>query len=241
MLRMMQINSYAAIPYSQKYRLRHFLTLAYGSIPLMTRMMRNRSHVMHAPLYPRVNPAFQRFYASFAPLFGRIEIRRRSAQYMHSLLVQRMERRNAENLTEAVGATPRAFQRLLCDSPWSYHRVIDALQAFVGRYLNGDDGTWVLEDIGFSKQGNKSVGVARQRNPTLGTMDNCQVGVFLRYASARGQAVVDTQLYLPQSWINNGPRRQCAGVPDTVTYQFQADLALDMLQAARERRHLDSS
>jgi SRSO17 transposase len=96
--------------------------------------------------------------------------------------------------------------------------VISALYTFVGPYLNGDDGIWVLEDIGFSKRGSKSVGVARQHNPRLDRKDNCQVGVLLSYASGRGEAVLDTRLYLPQSWTSNRPRCQRAGVPDTVTY-----------------------
>jgi SRSO17 transposase len=137
-------------------------------------------------------------------------------------------------------ASPRAFQRLLRDSPWQHQCVIDALHDAVAPYLNGDDGIWVLEDIGFSKRGTQSVGVVRQHNPTLGKRDNCQVGVFLRYASARGQAFVDTRLYLPQSWIKNRPRCQAAGVPDTVSYQSHADLALNMLRDAAERRHLQS-
>src|SRR5262245_14921185 len=93
------------------------------------------------------------FHAQFAPLFGRADTQRRAAQYVCALLTQHGERRNAEYLAAAVGATPRAFQRLLTESPWEHGPVIEALQAFLAPMLNTDDGVWILEEIAVPKAG----------------------------------------------------------------------------------------
>jgi len=117
---------------------------------------------------------------------------------VRGLLVQQADRRNAENVAEMIaGATPRSLQRLLTEAPWPTEPVIDRLQADVGARLNTPDGVFVIDESGFPKQGTKSVGVARQYCGTLGKVCNCQLGVFLSYASARGRALVDTRLYLP--------------------------------------------
>ncbi len=147
-----------------------------------------------------VAASFAAFHAEFAPLFGRVEAQRRGEQYMRGLLVQQADRRNAENVAEMIaGATPRSLQRLLTEAPWPTEPVIDRLQAYVGARLHTPDGVFVIDESGFPKQGTKSVGVGRQYCGTLGKVGNCQLGVFLSYASARGHALVDKRLYLPHA------------------------------------------
>ena len=106
--------------------------------------------------------------------------------------MQQTDRRNAENLAESIaGATPRTLQRLLTEAPWQTAPVIDRLQAYVGARLNELSGVFVIDESAFPKQGKHSVGVARQYCGTLGKVAHCQMGVFLAYASSRGQALVD--------------------------------------------------
>jgi SRSO17 transposase len=189
--------------------------------------------------FDRVADAFRAFHQRFAPLFGRPETRRRSEQYLRGLLVQQTDRRNAENLAEAVdGATPRALQRLLTEAPWPAEPVITALQAYLAPRLADPDGVLVVDDTGFAKQGRHSVGVARQYSGTLGKVGNCQIGVFLGYVAPRGHALIDRRLYLPRAWVEDHPRRARAGVPATITYQTKAELALAMLCRAKEGGHL---
>ena len=160
--------------------------------------------------FERVAAAFAAFHQEFASLFGRKEAQQRSEQYLRGLLVQQTDRRNAENISEAVnGATPRSLQRFLTESPWSDEPVIDRLEAYVGRLLNSSDGVFVLDETGFPKKGKKSVGVARQYCGTLGKVANCQLGVFLAYVSEQGHALVDKRLYLPREWTDD---------PDPVSY-----------------------
>jgi SRSO17 transposase len=194
---------------------------------------------MNEAEFDRVADAFRAFHQLFAPLFGRPETRRRSERYLRGLLVQQTDRRNAENLAEAVtGATPRALQRLLTEAPWPAEPVITALQAYLAPRLADPVGVLVVDDTGFAKQGRHSVGVARQYSGTLGKVGNCQIGVFLGYVAPRGHALVDMRLYLPRAWADDRPRRERAGVPADVTYRTKAELALAMLRRAGARGHL---
>ncbi len=189
--------------------------------------------------FDRVADTFAAFHAEFAPLFGRPEAQQRSEQYLRGLLVQQTDRRNAENVAEVIeGATPRSLQRFLTESPWADAAVIDRLQHRVGGLLNQRDGVLVVDESGFPKQGQKSVGVARQYCGTLGKVANCQMGVFLAYVSARGHALVDKALYLPAEWISDPARCEEAGVPKEITYQSKAELALTLLRQVRTAGHL---
>ena len=187
----------------------------------------------------RAADALVAFHQRFAPLFGRTEAQRRGGQYLRGLLVQRAERRNAENLAEAVdGAAPRALQRLLTEAPWPTEPVLARLQAEVGQRLEAPDAVLVLDETGFPKQGTKSVGVARQYSGTLGKVGNCQVGVFLAYASERGHALVDGALYLPKAWTDDPERGRAAGVPKDVGFRTKPELGLELVRQARARGHL---
>jgi SRSO17 transposase len=191
--------------------------------------------------FERLTEDFQRFGRRYGPLFGGWAAQERGEQYVRGLLVGGAERRNAENLAEQVeGATPRALQRFLSEAPWSVERVIERLQEDVAALLESPDGVWVVDETGFAKQGTKSVGVARQYSGTLGKVGNCQIGVFLGYASARGQALVDARLYLPERWTDNRARCRAAGVPDEVPFQTKPELALTLLRQARAWGHLQA-
>ena len=207
--------------------------------PAITRLSRSGGQDINQVEFKQVATSFAQFHQEFAPLFGRTEARERSEQYLRGLLVQQTDRRNAENLAETVeGATPRSLQRFLTESPWDDGPVIDRLQGHIGPRLNQPDGVFVLDDTGFAKQGQKSVGVARQYSGTLGQVGNCQVGVFLAYVSECGHALVDKALYLPRAWTDDRPRCREAGVPEAIGYQTKADLGLGLLRRARQAGHL---
>ena len=194
---------------------------------------------MNEAAFARVATSFAAFHQEFAPLFGRREAQERSEQYVRGLLVQQTDRRNAENVAECIeGATPRALQRLLTEAPWATEPVIARLQAYLGPRLNTPEGIFVLDESGFPKQGQRSVGVSHQYCGVLGKVANCQMGVFLAYASARGHALVDTRLFLPERWTKDQARCQAAGVPTDVTFQSKALLGLAMLRQARAAGHL---
>ena len=101
-------------------------------------------------------------------------------------------------------------------------------------HLGDADGVLVVDETGFLKKGNKSVGVQRQYSGTAGRVENCQTGVFLAYASTKGRTLLDRELYLPQVWAEDGERRREAGVPEEVSFQTKPRLAQEMLERALE-------
>ncbi len=196
---------------------------------------------MDAAAFEQVDGAFQDFHAYFAPLFGRREARDHSRHYLQALLVQSGERRNAENLSETVPASARVMQRFLTESPWDDDVVIGRLQEYLGSRLGYPEAVWVLDGSDFPKQGRKSVGVARQYCGSLGKVANCQAGMFLAYVSLQGRALVDKRLYLPESWTSDTDRCAAAGVPEeSRNYRSKTKLALEMLEQALERGHLQA-
>jgi SRSO17 transposase len=132
-------------------------------------------------------------------------------------------------------AGPRGVQRLLSAAAWDADGVRDDLRAYVVDHL-GDEATGVLivDETGFLKKGRKSCGVARQYTGTAGDTVNCQVGVFLAYASAPGAAFIDRALYLPQEWTEDRDRRTEAGVPEETGFASKIELAQQMLARAFE-------
>ncbi len=175
---------------------------------------------MDPALFDEVSCQLADFHRRFAPLFGRPEARRRSAQYLRGLLVQQTDRRNAENLAEAIpGAAPRALQRFLTEAPWDAEAVIAELQAYLAERLTAPDAVFILDETGFPKQGTRSVGVARQYCGTLGKIGNCQIGVSVRAVGAKGTAPLGWALYLPQEWCEDPERRRRAKIPSDVAFK----------------------
>ena len=189
--------------------------------------------------FERVYASFRAFHAEFAPTFGCKQWREHSGDYLQGLLVQAEERRNAENMAEALPVSPRALQRFLTDARWDDDAVIAHLQAYLGPRLSHPLAVFAVDSSGFPKQGKQSAGVARQYCGAVGKIANCQVGVFLAHVGPRGRALVDKRLYLPQEWTNDRPRCEAAGVPrEQQVYRSETELALQMLQQAQARGHL---
>jgi SRSO17 transposase len=172
-------------------------------------------------------------HARIAGRFARSEAKERVKRYFVGLL-GRVERKNGWQLAEAIGeADPQGVQRLLNSAKWDAEAVRDDLRKYVVEHLGDEDsGVLVVDETGFLKKGKKSVGVARQYTGTAGDTVNCQVGVFLAYASERGAGFVDRSLYLPREWTNDPSRRAEAGVPEEVTFANKIELAKRMLQRA---------
>jgi SRSO17 transposase len=97
-----------------------------------------------------------------------------------------------------------------------------------------ETGVLIVDETGFLKKGEKSVGVARQYTGTAGETVNCQVGVFLAYSSEKGAAFLDRALYLPRAWTNSPARRAEAGVPERIVFRNKVRLAEIMLERAFE-------
>jgi SRSO17 transposase len=164
--------------------------------------------------------------------FGRVEPRRRALAYVRGLLSP-VERKNGWQLAEVAGdRTPDGVQDFLARAHWDAELVRDDLRAYVVEHLGDEQAVLVLDETGFVKKGDKSCGVQRQYSGTAGRIENCQIGVFLAYASRHGHALLDRALYLPQSWTTNRQRLATAGVPATVAFATKPKLGGAMLERA---------
>ena len=171
-------------------------------------------------------------HESIAGRFHRSEPRRRALEYLKGL-ISPVERKNGWQLAERAGdSTPDGVQRLLSTYRWDAHLVRDDLRAYVVEHLGCTDAVVVVDETGFLKKGNKSVGVQRQYSGTAGRIENCQVGVFLAYAVSGGKALLDRELYLPQVWADDQERRREAGVPEDTVFRTKGQLARVMLERA---------
>lgn len=142
-----------------------------------------------------------------------------------------MDRRNGWTIAEHAGqVSPDGMQRLLRNADWDVDGVRDDLRELVLERLGDDQAVVVLDDTGFLKKGIKSAGVQRQYSGTAGRTENCQIGVFAAYVSVNGHALVDRQLYLPRSWIEDRDRCRAAGIPDEVDFATKPRMAIGMLQ-----------
>jgi len=174
----------------------------------------------------------RRVHQRIAPRFLRSELRRRALGYLQGLL-SLARCKNGWQLTEEIGeARPDGVQRLLNVANWDAGRVRDDLRSYVVENLASEEAVLIVDETGFLKKGTKSVGVKRQYSGTAGRIENCQVGVFLCYASARGVAFIDRALYLPADWAADAERRSEAGVPEEARFATKPELARRMLARA---------
>lgn len=173
-------------------------------------------------------------HSLIADRFERREPRQRALAYLKGLLSP-LERKNGWQLAEFAGdSAPDGVQRLLATYEWDADLVRDDLRSYVVERLGDPCGVLVIDETGFIKKGTKSVGVKRQHSGTAGRIENCQIGVFLAYASSKGRAFLDRELYLPKEWAEDQDRRIEAGAPSDRAFQTKPQLAKVMLQRALE-------
>src|SRR5712692_896416 len=172
-----------------------------------------------------------------APRFARPEPRRHALLYLQAVLSE-IPRKNSWQVAEhARQARPYGMQRLLSRAVWDEDGVRDDLRSYVLEQLGTADGAGaiaVLDESGFPKRGKKSAGVKKQHCGATGRVENCQVGVFLSYVTPKGHALIDRDWYLPEDWLSDRKRCREAGIADSVPFHPKWELALHMLERARE-------
>src|SRR6195952_4253234 len=172
------------------------------------------------------------FKAQLSSAFGRAELRRSASAFIDGLL-SGVARKTGWQLAEQAGLDrPYRLQSLLGRSAWQADTLRDLVRSKVVATLGDAGGVLVVDETGFLQKGTHSVGVARQYSGTAGRVENCQVGVFVAYASRFGQTLIDRRLYLPEAWANDAVRRQGAAVPETITFQTKPAIAAEMIAAA---------
>jgi SRSO17 transposase len=118
------------------------------------------------------------------------------------------------------------------EGKWSDEKVLAKVREMVLPHVERHDAieAWIIDDTGFPKQGQHSVGVARQFCGQLGKQDNCQVAVSLSLANRHASLPVAYQLYLPQDWAQDRERRRKVGIPELVEFKTKPEIALEQLR-----------
>jgi SRSO17 transposase len=173
-------------------------------------------------------PRLERFLQPFLASLGTAEQRHHAHHYAAGLLSE-LDRKNAEGIAYLHDQERQGLQKFLGQAPWDHRPLLSELVRQVGDQLGEPDGVLVLDPSAFPKKGNASVGVQRQWCGRLGKIDNCQVAVYLGYASRVEHALVDGRLYLPREWAKDKQRRARAGVPKGVRFRTRQELALQLL------------
>jgi SRSO17 transposase len=170
--------------------------------------------------------------ARLGGLFVRAEPRRQAGLYLEGLL-SAAKRKNGWQLAEQIGdARPWRTQRVLSHVLWDQDAARDLCRDHVLEHLGAADGVLIVDETGFLKKGEHSVGVARQYSGTAGRIENAQIGVFLAYASGKGHALIDRELYLPESWCEDADKRTEAAIPEEVAFATKPALACRMIGRA---------
>ncbi len=167
-----------------------------------------------------------------APYFPRSQSRHRVMAYLRGLLSE-AERKNSWQVAEICGeSTPYGFQYLLSRADWDADAVRDELRHYVIQHLGDSADVLVLDETGFLTKGEHSARVSRQYSGTAGKVGNCQIGVFVSYASSLGPALLDRELYLPKVWSDDAERCRQAGILTERPFATKPQLAQQMLARA---------
>ena len=181
-------------------------------------------------------PLFEDFVTRFAPLLGDGARVDHARAYLRGLLLDNADNKTAEAIALQVYGDPshvRMTQVFLSQSPWEDTPLRQELVRWVDAELGRDDGVLIFDESSYPKCGTKSVGVVRQYCGALGKLANCQVAVYVAYASAAGHTLLDTRLYLPHEWTDDPARCRAAGVPEGVVFRTKPELAFELLRAWR--------
>jgi SRSO17 transposase len=181
----------------------------------------------------RLGPAFASFLRRFRPCF----LQRRTAAHFDSYcrgLLSDLPRKSVEPIALACGTAVRTLQEFLTTAAWGHDQARDLLQRRLADHLGalpadplGTVG--VIDETSCLKQGDQTPGVQRQYLGCVGKVANGIVTVHIGVAKGRFQALLDADLYLPQSWDHDRERCRQAGIPDDVRYRAKWRIALDQL------------
>lgn len=198
----------------RRYRIRLDELLADAEVP--------------AGLMRGVLPRLAAFLGPFTDALRSPEQKANARQYVQGLLSD-LPGKDAESIAYLHGRERQGLQKFIGQADWDHRPPLAELTRQVGERLGAADAVLVIDPSGFPKKGAESVGVQRQWCGRLGKVDNCQVGIYLAYASREGHALVDFRLYLPAEWAKDRPRRKKAGVPREARFRTRHELALQML------------
>jgi SRSO17 transposase len=172
------------------------------------------------------------FLKRFDGCFARSDTRGHLPLYVQGQLSD-LPRKNCEPIADAAGIPPRTLQQFLSLLSWDHGLMRTKLQQLVAREHAGPHSIGILDETACPKKGTKTPGVQRQWCGATGKTDNCVVTVHLAYSQDGFHCLLDSDLFLPESWSNDRPRCRAADIPDTIVHRPKTDIALELYDRAR--------
>ena len=177
-----------------------------------------------------LRPILDRFLKDFRDCAG-MPSRRHVSTYVRGQLAN-LPRKSIEPIALEAGTPPRTLQKFLATHRWDEDRMRVKLQARVARKHGGRHAIGVIDETSFVKKGPKTPGVQRQYCGASGKTDNCTVTVHLGLADQGFHALLDGELYLPESWTADAARRKEARIPEGMAFRPKTDIALELIDRA---------
>jgi len=182
---------------------------------------------------------FETYLEHLCSALGHADRREGLRGYCRGLMLP-LARKSVEPLAasidpHSVQARHQSLHHFVAKSDWSDTAILEKVGAWILPEIvrSGVDRYWIIDDTGFPKKGQHSVGVARQYCGQLGKQENCQVAVSLSLATEAASFPIAWRLYLPEAWAQDAERRLRAGVPETIPFLTKPEIALAQVKAAQ--------
>lgn len=198
------------------------------NMPLLSQASNNDPEHISGAAVANCLASLAAFLRPYQAQLQRAEQERHLQVYVEGL-VSGIERKSIEPIATAHGLYRRPLQHFVGAGKWSDAQVRDQMRRHIVEQIGDPQGVLILDGSGVHKQGPESVGVARQYCGRLGKIDNCQVGIYVAYSTPRGFTLLDTDIYLPQEWIDDPVRRAKTYIPDDISFRTNWQIADDLL------------
>jgi len=187
---------------------------------------------MDAAEIRRLKPKLRKYLQSFGECFGRSDTRAHLSTYVAGQL-SKLDRKSVEPIALAAGVAPRTLQQFLNFLEWDQDQLIDTLEWRVARDHTSEHSIGLIDETSCPKKGDKTPGVQRQWCGATGKQDNCVTTVHLGYGVDDFHCLLDSELFLPESWSEDRPRCRAAHIPDELIYRPKWQIALELYDRAR--------
>ena len=179
----------------------------------------------------RLKPKLNKFLRHFDDCFGRKDTRSHLPVYITGQLSD-LPQKSVEPIAVKAGVAPRTLQEFLSQHQWDEDRMREKLQRIIRDEHSGPHSVAIIDETSDPKKGDKTPGVQRQWRGASGKKDNCMVTVHLGYTHDDFHALIDGELFLPESWSEDRQRCREAGIPDDMVYRPKWRIALELYDRA---------
>ena len=178
-----------------------------------------------------VGRRLKRFLRLFEDCFNRSEPRAHLETYVNGQ-VSTLKRKSVEPMALKSGTAPRTLQSFLESVKWDEQRLRDRLQWVVAREHADPNAIGTIDESGYAKDGRHTACTHRQWCGNLGKVGNCVVAVHAGYVAGDFHSILDSDLFMPESWAEDLPRRRAAYIPDDVEFRKKTEIALGQVARA---------